>query len=141
MDHSRFIAALIGPIMIAVGLALLLNPGLIAALATDLSESPALLITSGVLSLLGGLAIVKSHNVWKGWPIAVTLFGWLAVIGGAMRIMLPDVVAGIATGLGGVPGEGLAPFAAGVILIFACFFTWQGWLHGFANPTDESAPS
>jgi len=133
-DHSRFIAALIGPTVMAVGLSMLMNPGLIAGLAADITDSPGLMMTSGVLAMLLGLAILKSHNRWKGWPLAVTLFGCLAVIGGILRIVTPDFVSSLAQEAGQVPGGGLAPFAGGVFLLIGAFFTWQGWLAGFVAP-------
>lgn len=137
--HSRFIAALIGPTALAVGLSLLMNPGLIASLAADLAASPALMITSGILALLMGLAIVKSHNVWSGWPLAVTVMGWLAVFGGVMRIVVPDFVISLAEEAGQVSGAGLAPWAACGFLIAGAFFTWQGWLAGFvASPAPKT---
>jgi len=137
--HSRFIAALIGPTVMAVGLSLLMNPGLVATLAADLKDSPALMITSGILAMLLGLAIVRSHNLWKGWPVAVTLVGWLAVFGGLLRVVVPDFVISLATEAGMVPGGGLAPWAAAVFLIVGAFFTWQGWLAALvAHPVPET---
>lgn len=133
MNHSRFIAALIGPVVMAVGLSMLMNPGLVAALADDIAASPALMMTSGVIAMLLGLAIVKSHNVWKGWPLAVTLVGWLAVIGGLLRMVVPDFVSSLAREAAMIPGGGLAPFAGGAFLLIGAFFTWQGWLFAFVS--------
>ena len=138
-EHSRFIAALIGPTCMAVGLSLLMNPGLVAALAADLASSPALMITSGILAMLLGLAIVKSHNVWRGWPLAVTLIGWIAVLGGMLRVVTPDFVNSLAQEAGMVSGQGLAPFAAAAFLVIGGFFTWQGWVSPFlASPDSET---
>jgi hypothetical protein len=31
------------------------------------------------------------HNVWVlGWPVIITILGWLAVIGGTVRILAPQ---------------------------------------------------
>ena len=126
INHSRFIASLIGPIVTAVGVSLLLNPGLVAGIARDLASSPSLMIVSGMAAMLLGLMIVRSHNVWRGWPIAVTLFGWACVLGGAFRILLPDVAAGMATAVA-APHQGLAPIAGGVAILVGLVFAWQGW--------------
>lgn len=139
MHHSRFIAALIGPVVMAVGLSMLMNPGLVAGLAADVAASPALMITTGIIIMLLGLAIVKSHNVWKGWPLAVTLVGWLAVFGGMLRIVVPDFIASLALEAGQVPGGGLAPFAGAVFILIGAFFTWQGWLAAFVSPPAPEA--
>ena len=41
--------------------------------------------------LAAGLAIVLNHNLWTpSWRVLVTLLGWLFVIGGAVRIVVPQ---------------------------------------------------
>ena len=122
--------------MVAVGVSLLLNPGLVAGIVADLASSPSLMIVSGMAAMLLGLLIVRTHNVWRGWPITVTLFGWAALIGGAFRILLPDVAASMATAVGG-PQQGLAPFAGGAAILVGLFFSWQGW----SVPLTASAPT
>ena len=48
-------------------------------------------------ALLAGLVIVNTHNLWVAdWPVIITIFGWLAVVGGIIRIALPDTVKSIA---------------------------------------------
>lgn len=122
--------------MVAVGLSLLLNPGLVAGIAADLVSSPSLMIVSGMAAMLLGLLIVRTHNVWRGWPITVTLFGWVALVGGAFRILLPDVAASMATAVA-APHQGLAPFAGGAAILVGLFFAWQGWSVPLtAAPTD-----
>ena len=44
----------------------------------------------GLVALLIGLTIVNVHNFWiAGWPVIITLFGWLAIIGGIIRMAFP----------------------------------------------------
>jgi hypothetical protein len=93
MTTSIFLAKLIGPVMLAVGLALLLNRRGFAAIAEEFLRSRALLYLSGLLIMPAGLAIVLTHNVWVlNWPVLITLLGWAMAIGGAVRILLPDRV-------------------------------------------------
>ena len=41
--------------------------------------------------MLAGMALVLTHNVWTAdWPLLITLLGWLGVIGGAVRIIVPQ---------------------------------------------------
>jgi hypothetical protein len=55
-----------------------------------------LVFLSGLLTLLGGLALVNTHNVWEaGWPVIISIFGWLAVIGGIARMLFPETVMGV----------------------------------------------
>ena len=93
MATSIFLAKLIGPVMLAVGLALLLNRRGFAAIAEEFLRSLALLYLSGLLLMPAGLAILLTHNVWVlNWPVLITLLGWAMAIGGAVRILLPDRV-------------------------------------------------
>ena len=93
METSLFLARLIGPVLLVVGAAILISRDNIRAMATDFLEHRGLIFLAGVLTLVAGLAIVLTHNRWEGgWPVVITLFGWLGVIGGAFRILFPDSV-------------------------------------------------
>lgn len=96
MDTSLFFAQLIGPIMIVIGAAFLINQVNMREMAADFLEHRGLIFLAGVLTLLAGLAIVLTHNVWvAGWPVVITILGWLSVIGGIFRILFPDSVKAI----------------------------------------------
>lgn len=95
MDTSIFLARLIGPLFVVLSVGLLVRPDTFRAVVTEFIASRALIFLSGVLTLLGGLAIVNTHNVWQGWPVIITIFGWLGVIGGAVRMLFPDTVMGL----------------------------------------------
>ena len=61
------------------------------ALAGEFLASPALMFLSGVITMPAGLAIVLAHNVWTpDWRIVITVLGWLALLGGALRIIAPQ---------------------------------------------------
>ena len=45
-------------------------------------------IILGMITLLIGLPIVLLHNIWIGTlPIIVTVFGWIIVLKGCLRIL------------------------------------------------------
>ena len=76
MRTSKTIAGLIGPTLVAVATAVLLNLGSFPALAEQVSRDPALIFLSGILLFVAGLSIVRAHNIWAGgWPVLVTVFG------------------------------------------------------------------
>ena len=57
-------------------------------MAEEFLRSRALIYLSGLLTMTAGLAIVLAHNVWaRDWPVLITVLGWLATIGGAVRIV------------------------------------------------------
>ena len=126
MDRSRFLAGLIGPTLVVTALGLLLNLARLPELVDQLSASWALIMIAGVATLLCGLAVVMSHNVWKGWPAIVTAFGWLAVFGGAIRILFPAQIADIAPTLITDSGP-MMPVLIGVCLLLGLFLSWQAF--------------
>jgi hypothetical protein len=92
MQTSIFLARLIGPVMLVVGLAVFANQRAFRDMAEEFLASRALLFLSGLLIMPMGLAIVLTHNVWADWRALITLFGWLNLIGGAVRLLAPDTV-------------------------------------------------
>ena len=96
MATSIFLAKLIGPVCLVIGIALLINGAAFRTLAGEFLNNPALMFLSGVITLPAGLAVVLTHNVWAGdWRILITILGWLFVIGGAARILAPQRMAAV----------------------------------------------
>jgi hypothetical protein len=93
MQTSVFLAKLIGPISVVIGIGLLLNAAMFRRMAEEFMASDALVYVSGLITMAAGMAIVLTHNRWKplDWPVLITLLGWLMVIGGAVRIAFPQV--------------------------------------------------
>jgi len=90
MQKSEFIAKLIGPVLIAIALGMLFNSATFRGLGEEFLRSHAMIYLSGLLTLVAGLALVNVHNLWnRGWRLIITILGWLMVVGGALRIMLP----------------------------------------------------
>ena len=91
MANSTFLARLIGPLFLAVGIGIFVNGAVYRMLADEFLRSRALIYLSGLLTMTAGLAIVLTHNVWRAdWPVLITILGWLALIGGAARIIAPQ---------------------------------------------------
>jgi hypothetical protein len=96
MDTSLFLARLIGPLLVVLAIGLLVRQDSWRSMAKEFITNRPLVFLTGFLTLLGGLALVNTHNVWEaGWPLIITIFGWLAVIGGVARMLFPETVMGI----------------------------------------------
>jgi hypothetical protein len=51
------------------------------------AQIPPVIYLSGVLLLVAGLAVVRSHNVWaRNWTVLVTLCGWCFLALGLVRM-------------------------------------------------------
>ena len=91
MQTSVFLAKLIGPFALLLGLAMLINRARFQTLSKEFLDCPALIFLSGVITFPAGLAIVLTHNVWVAdWPVIITIIGWLTAISGAFRLVAPE---------------------------------------------------
>jgi hypothetical protein len=110
-----YIARLAGPILFVIGVGVLLNLQHYVDLVEEAVRNPTLIYVAGLLSLTGGLAILNAYRAWTtDWRVVVTALGWLMVIGGLLRIVLPRLTAGLATTVYSGP---LAMSIAGVITL------------------------
>jgi hypothetical protein len=126
MAHSKTIAALMGPLLAAMGVAMLINRNLFPTIMGEVAHNYALIFLSGILTLLAGLAIVRIHNVWSGgWRVIITALGWLAIVSGLVRIWLPQGAAPIAEAFAGnsmsILIGGLVVLALGAYLSYKAY--------------------
>jgi hypothetical protein len=97
MNTSKYIARLMGPVMLVIGLGmaagLLMEGAAYTSLLKEFIASRALIFITGILALTAGLAIVNTHNLWvRDWRVMVTILGWLLVLRGVMLLIFPSVV-------------------------------------------------
>jgi hypothetical protein len=90
METSLLLAKILGSIYLVIGLGILINQDYFRSVAKEVAASPALVLLTGLLSLILGSLIVAIHNVWEGWPVVITILGWLAVLRGVLRIIVPQ---------------------------------------------------
>ena len=126
MDTSLFLARLLGPMLLVIGAGVLINRENFRAMAKELTASRELMFLVGVLTLLAGLAIVTTHNVWNGWPIIITILGWLLAIGGALRILVPDTMRSLQ---GSALDKPAMPLVGGAVqALIGAWLCYVGWL-------------
>jgi len=125
MQRSIFLAKLIGPLLVAIGLGLIFNADTFRAMAAEAVKSHVLIYISGALTLLAGLAVINTHNEWTAdWRVVITLLGWLFAISGVLRIVFPRAVESLGDSLvtnpsnGWIIGEGIVFLALGAWLSF-----------------------
>jgi hypothetical protein len=124
--NSKLIAGLIGPSMVALGCAMLINRELFPAIVDQISHDYGLILLSGILSLLAGIAIVRVHNVWStSWQVVVTLFGWLAILGGLARMWAPQMAGPIANSFTASPVP--LVIAGAVLVVLGGFLSYRAY--------------
>ena len=80
-----------------------------------------------MLTLPLGLAILNVYRAWTAdWRVIVTVLGWLLVIGGVIRIMLPQFTATLATMLYSTP-TGLTVFAV-LMVVLGGYLSFEGYI-------------
>jgi uncharacterized membrane protein len=124
VEASIFIARLLGPILLAVGAGILINPSPFRTMAAEVVRSVTLVYLFGLMDFAAGLAILLTHNVWvANWRVLITLIGCFMLIRGAARILLTEKVMGFAANAfrnkRTIPVSGGATGILGLIL---CYF-------------------
>ena len=131
MDRSVLLAKLIGPPFLAVGLGLLLNQTTYWEMTDEVIRHPSpvsnmMIYLSGLLSMVVGLAVVNAHPSWtRDWRVAITIIGWLLLVGGIMRIVLPDIVLKLGSTFYGSPTTLL--IVAIISLVLGGFLSFKGY--------------
>ena len=126
MTSSHFIARLVGPVFVVSGAFMLLNGDAFRAMVEEFLHSPALIYFAGFLALLGGLAIVNVHHSWNwGWPLIITVLGWLAVVGGIVRMVAPQFIQAVGAAI--YPHTAVMIAVAVVILALGGFLSFKGY--------------
>lgn len=127
MNTSVFLAQLMGPVMLVAAIGLLVNQEAQRNMARQFLDSPPLIYVTGFMVMTAGLAIVLYHNVWSfDWRLIITLFGWIAVIGGAIRMICFSAVKKIGNAMLDRPR---AAIVGGVVWLIIgavlCFFGYS----------------
>jgi hypothetical protein len=124
MATSIFLARLLGPILLAVGAGILINPKPFHTMASEVVRSITLVYLFGLADFAAGLAIVLTHNVWAAsWRVLITILGWLMLIRGAVRILAPEAIMGFAGKV--IRNKQLVPISGvvtGVLGLVLCYF-------------------
>ena len=126
MQPAIFIARLAGPLFVVAGIGILLNGAVYSAMIAEAVHSPTLIYFSGLSALLPGLAILNVHRTWTGdWRVIITIFGWLLVIGGVVRIVLPQTTASLAVTI--YSGAAALPVVAVISIVIGAFLSFEGY--------------
>jgi hypothetical protein len=123
---ATLIARLIGPLFAALGLGMLVNATFYATAVGEGAASPVLIAISGMATLLGGIAILNAYHAWTyDWRVLVTIIGWLFIIAGLIRLILPKFVETAAPAVYSGPAAGIV--AGAVILVIGAVLSFAGY--------------
>jgi len=127
MNTSILLAKYMGPVMLIAGLSFFVNTKRMLAIFDDFVGSPALIFIAGFMALGLGLTFVIFHNHWVAdWPVIITIYGWLALVGGVLRIVFPEVA--IRMGKTMVRQKNMLLVSGAANVLLGCYLTYQGFL-------------
>ncbi len=90
---TLFLACVIGWYLVIMGVFLLTKSERVKTGAADILKQPGLKMVLAVFTLILGLLMVASHNLWiMDWPVVITLVCWIVLISGLIRLFMPHVV-------------------------------------------------
>ncbi len=88
---TTFLATILGWYFVILSLFVLLKRNAFLSISTDIFKSRASTFIMSLITLIAGLLMVVSHNVWThGWPLMVTIISWLILVSGVLRIFCLD---------------------------------------------------
>jgi len=124
MDTSIFLAKVIGLYLLIVSLWILVKGKALQEVIKEFVQSRALILIIAVITLILGLLLVVSHNIWvSDWRVVVTLLCWLTLVSGLVRLFFPQAVVAMA---GKFPSSGFRT-AALFLIILGGYLTYRGF--------------
>ncbi len=133
MQPAVFIARLVGPLFVVLGIGCLLNQTVYADMIGQAALVPVLIYLSGLMAFTAGVAMLNGWHAWTAdWRIIITLLGWILVIAGIIRIVLPTLTAVVAVTIYSASSVAIAGV---VVLVIGGFLSFQGYRRsGLAKP-------
>ncbi len=129
METSVFIARIFGLCYLVVGVGFMFNRKAFQRVMEDFCKNAALVFYGGILTLVIGVVIILTHNVWvAGWTVIITVIGWLAFIKGIWIIVFPNTVSGFIQAY--QKNENLPMVHAIAALVFGVVLTFFGFFAG-----------
>jgi hypothetical protein len=114
-----------GPVLIVPAVGVFLNFSTYRLMVEEFSKSASLCYLGGFMALLFGLVILQFHSEWvAGWPVIITILGWITVVKGVVLILFPGVLSSAWT-----PLTATVPMAIslGISLVIGVFLTVKGY--------------
>ena len=93
MDVSKFLSKVIGIYLVIISLAFFINMKEINGYVQNMLGNTELMFVTGFYTLIIGILLVVSHNIWKwSWKLIITIIGWIVFLKGISLIFYPHFV-------------------------------------------------
>ena len=127
MDETTlFLTRVFGLYLSIVGVLLLFAKERVGERITQLLESPETRFFSAVVTLMIGILLIVSHNVWTmNWVVLITILSWWVLVKGLLRLFVPEIDRHWTHGF--LQNRVYYPVAV-VMLLLGLFFLWMGFV-------------
>ena len=126
MDLSKFLGKVIGTYLVIVSLVMFVNMPQFMSNVSSLVNNPSLMFVTGFFTLVLGLLMVVSHNIWQWhWRIIITIISWIALLKGASILFYPQFIDKTSILL--TQNTTAAYFAAGLDLLLGLLLCYFGF--------------
>jgi hypothetical protein len=124
--RTRMFSRVLGPYFTIVAAVVALRAPNMRQLLSEFTASDVWPWVVGAFILMGGIAIVAFHQVWRGAAgIIVSVLGWLLVARGFFLLAFPDTFASVANRVIGSGGVWQAVYVA--FAVIGLYLTYVGW--------------
>jgi len=124
METTLFLAKFWGWLLVIVGLIFLLRKKTLMEEIFKIAEDKSFALISGYLALIIGLVTVILHYVWVAdWPVMITIFGWLSLLKGVVRMGFPEAAQKSATFF-----KGKTLLAQILLILMLLLGVWLIWM-------------
>lgn len=90
MSDQMMLAAVIGPMLLVLGLSVLFYSDVWMKIANEWEKNHYGLLAIMVFNLVFGLVVINKHNVWEWSPyVAITITGWGAFLKSVIYFLVP----------------------------------------------------
>ncbi|AAO89766.1 hypothetical protein [Coxiella burnetii] len=96
MEISVFLARVIGLYFVIISLFMLIRHKSAASMLKDFATQRGVLLLNAIITLIIGILLVVSHNLWVAdWRVVITIIAWLVLIAGIVRLFTIDATKSI----------------------------------------------
>ena len=91
MEISIFLARAFAIYLIIISIAILFRRKSFLDNINAMMEHRPTLYLSAIITLILGILLVLSHNLWvANWQVVITLLAWFVLIKGTVRVLFPE---------------------------------------------------
>lgn len=124
---TMFLATVIGWYLVILSLFTFFQYGQLKSIATEIMGNRGLFFIVAIVTLILGLLMVVSHNLWvMDWPVVITLISWLVLVSALLRLFYLDTAMKMARGFVEHPGRmritSLVLFLLGIFLLLKVYY-------------------